>query len=469
MKRTVLSLLVLSLALAPAAAFAAKANDTVNVNPTFYKDVLPVLQENCQVCHRPNGANLGGMVAPMAFTSYQDTRPWAKSIAKRVEAREMPPWHASPEFADVFVNERTLTDDQIATLVRWSQTGAPAGDIADAPAVKEWPESNGWTIGEPDLVLNFGPKYFVEDDVEDLYIGFTTEITEEMLPEPRWMKAVEFRPGTPVVHHIIAAPLGGIAPGNQATVHNDGFATLLKPGTTIRWQMHYHKEPGEGTGVWDQSSAAIRFYPEGYEPDYRVLSDPLAKMDFEIPAGDPNYSATVTTTFERDTLVLGYLPHMHLRGKSAHYVAKYPDGTEEVLLDVPNYDFNWQTLYEYPAEGKLMPAGTQIELTMAWDNSADNPSNPDPTETVRFGRPTTSEMMFGFVSYVDAEKGYVPPEGAGFFGGGQRRQIDPERLKAIIKDRFGLDWDSMTEEEQQELMQRFRGGRNRGTGNSSGQ
>ncbi len=457
MKRTLLPFLLLSLLLSPAA-FAAAENDTDDGPATFYEDVLPILQQNCQVCHRPNGVNLGGMVAPMAFTDYADTRPWARSIARKVEAKLMPPWHASPEFHGTFVNERTLTEEEISTLVRWSQTGAPSGDVANAPAANEWPDDGGWSIGEPDLVIDMGQDYFVEDDVEDQYITFMSEITEEMLPSPRWLKSFEFRPGSSVVHHIIAQPLGGIAPGNDPQVYAEGYGRLMKPGTKIRWQMHYHKEPGVGTGVMDRSSAALKFYPEGYEPEHIIQVDPLATMDFEIPPGDANYSAVTSTKFERDSLLLAYTPHMHLRGKSAHYLAKYPDGTEEVLLDVPRYDFNWQTDYKYPAEGKFVPAGTEVVLTMTWDNSAENPSNPDPTQTVTFGRPTTAEMMFGFITYADAEVGYRPPEGGGFFGGG-RRNIDPERMKKMIKERFGLDWDTMTEEERSKLMERFRGGR----------
>ena len=455
MKRCLFALLILSLAV-PALASESN-NDAQNAKPTFYKDVLPVLQSNCQVCHRPDGANLGGMVAPMSFVDYKSTRPWARSIARQVEARTMPPWHASPEHHGVFANERTITEAEIATLVAWAKAGAPAGDVADAPESRSWGSSNGWSIGEPDLVLDMGQKYFVEDDIEDHYINFETTITADQLPTERYVKAIEFRPGSSVVHHIIARPLGGIAPGNDPTVYNDGFGTLLKPGTSITWNMHYHKEPGPGTGVWDKSYVALKFYPEGYVPDHVVANDPLATFDFEIPPGDPSYSASASTTFERDSLLIGYTPHMHLRGKSARYVATYPDGTTEILLHVPKYDFNWQTNYEYPSPGKKIPAGTRIDLTMTWDNSADNPHNPDPTATVRYGEPTTAEMMFGFVTYADAEPGYVP-EDMGLLGGG-RRQIDPERMKKVLKERFGLDWDTMSEEEREEAMQRFRRGR----------
>ena len=406
MKRIFSMIPIAALFVAPA--FGAAATDAGQAAPTFYADVLPVIQQNCQVCHRENGSNLGGMVAPMAFTTYQDTRPWARSIARQVSAGDMPPWHASPELDGVFANERLISAGDRDILVRWASTGAAAGDVADAPPAIEWQETGGWSIGEPDLVLDMGEDYLVKDDVEDEYVYFNTQLATDQLTTPRWIKAIEFRPGSTAVHHIITRPLGGIAPGNTPTINNDGFATRLDPGAKLTWQMHYHKEPGAGTAVSDRSSVAIRFYPEGYEPEHVVLNDPLTRFDFEIPAGASDYANTVTTKFERDSILLGYTPHMHLRGKAARYVAKYPDGSEELLLDVPEYDFNWQTTYEYPAEGKRIPAGTEIELTMWWDNSSENPFNPDPTEPVRFGEPTTSEMMFGFVSWADAEPGYVP-------------------------------------------------------------
>ena len=449
MKQALAVLMILALA-APLAA--ANNNDVPQDTPTWYGDVQTVLEQKCQVCHRPNGANLGGMVAPMAFTSYQETRPWARSIARQVESGLMPPWHAAPRHHGVFENERSLSDEQKATLIAWARGGAPMGNAADAPPAKVWERSDGWTIGEPDLVMDMGQDFFVEDDVRDQYVNFETTITEEMLPEPRWIKAVEFRPGGPVVHHIIARPFGGIAPGNDPTVHHDGFGTLVKPGTTIRWNMHYHKEPGPGTGTWDRSSVALRFYPKDYKPDHVMQSKSMGKFDFEIPPGDSNYVARTTAKFDRDALLLGYTPHMHLRGKSAHYLARYPDGTEEVLLDVPRYDFNWQTHYKYPAGGKRIPAGTEIELTMAWDNSADNPSNPDPTATVVYGGPTTAEMMFGFVSYADAEPGYNPSN-TGFLN---QQRFNREDFRKLVKERFGVDWDSLSEEEQGNIFRRLR-------------
>lgn len=387
--------------------------------PTFYGEVLPILQENCQVCHRPNGANLGGMVAPMAFTGYEDTRPWARAIAKNVASGYMPPWHASAEQTGVFLNERTLSKAEIDTLVRWAETGASRGNPKDAPAPVSWPSDEGWTIGEPDLIVKMPEPYFVEDDVEDQYVNFRTELTEEMLPEDRWLQAIEFRPGSPVVHHIIAPPLGGIAPGNQPTIYREGLGRKLSKGSTVSWQMHYHKEPGEGTGVWDQSMAALKFYPKDAKISQVIGSESLGRFDFLIPPGDANYSIQTQYTFDHDVKLLQLMPHMHVRGKSAKYEVTYPDGREEVVLDVPQYDFNWQTAYEF-ADLKAIPKGTQMTLTTTWDNSTANPHNPDPTKSVHWGQPTTDEMSFGFMQFVYANPEDAPTASSGLFGGGNR-------------------------------------------------
>jgi mono/diheme cytochrome c family protein len=370
---------------------------------TFTKDVLPILQENCQDCHRPNGANLGGMVAPMAFMSYKEVRPWAKAIQKAVVSKEMPPWDAAPEFDGHFKNQRTLTQDEIDTIVEWVNTGVARGAQKDAPEPRTWDESNEWSIGTPDLVTEMPEAYFVDDDVEDIYVNFYDKLTEEELATDRYIKAVEFRPGSSVVHHIISNPLGGIAPGNDPNVNPDGYANMMRKGTSVSFEMHYHKEPGPGTGQWDQSKAGVVFYPEGYVPDHEIRMSLLANLNFEIPAGDPNYVEQATESFDKDIEILSFTPHMHLRGKSAKYTARYPDGTTETLLDVPAYDFNWQTSYKY-SEHKVLPAGSVVKLEMAWDNSTNNAANPDPTTAVTYGEPTTDEMFFGFMNYAYVEE-----------------------------------------------------------------
>ena len=267
---------------------------------------------------------------------------------------------------------------------------------------KEFPAHEGWMIGEPDLLVKMPEPFFVNDNVEDLYVDMSTVITKEMLPEDRWVRAVEFRGGSKAVHHIIARPVGGMAPGYDPLVYREGYGHRLRAGSVVNWNMHYHKERGPGTDMWDQSEAAIIFWPEGAIIEHVVTMESLGAFDFSIPAGDPNYSHKTTFTFPEDAMILSYNPHMHLRGKMAEYVATYPNGRTEMLLNVPKYDFNWQITYTY-AEPKLVPKGTEVELTTAWDNSADNPSNPDPTRTVRWGRPTTAEMMFGWMRYTHVE------------------------------------------------------------------
>lgn len=367
---------------------------------TFTRDVLPILQENCQVCHRASGANLGGMVAPMALTTYDETRPWAKAMAEKVAAREMPPWHASPTQNGVFANERTLSPEEITVFEDWAEAGAPRGNPADAPPAREWPAGDGWLIGAPDLVLKPDAPFFVGDDVTDIYAYLTTTMTNSILPEDRVIQAIEIRPGSSAVHHIVAPPLGALTPGNDPTVYPEGVGVLLRHGQDITWQMHYHKEAGPGTGVSDHSAAAIRFYPSGAAAKYLVQGNDLGRYDFAIPPGDANYPATAEFLFTHDAQILSFYPHFHLRGKSAKYEAVYPDGRRETLLEVPRYDFNWQTTYAYK-DFKRVPAGTKVVYTATWDNSAENPHNPDPSQTVRWGEPTTDEMMYGYMAFID--------------------------------------------------------------------
>lgn len=379
--------------------------------PTFYADVLPVLQENCQVCHTPQGLDLGGMVAPMSFVTYEETRRYSTRIASAIESGYMPPWHAADEHRGQFSNERVLAPEDAATLIAWARGGAPAGDPAAAPPRKRFEGSEtGWSIGTPDLVIQLPEPYLVHDSIEDQYIDFEVTLTPEQLPEDRWVKAVEFRAGSSAVHHIIANPLGGIAPGVGPTVNPDGYSTVLRAGTTVTFNMHYHKQPGAGTAVWDRSSAAIIFYEPGEVIEHVVESNPLGMFEFKIPPRDPSYSYATSYTFEKDAKIVWLTPHMHLRGKSALYEITRPGAETETLLHVPEYDFNWQHTYHF-AEPVLVPAGTRVDLTLWWDNSADNPHNPDPDREVGFGEPTTDEMGFGFMNFIEVEpKHYVVGE-----------------------------------------------------------
>lgn len=405
-KITMLSLMLASFMVAGVGNVAADDNAPAK-RVTFYKDVLPILQESCQACHREQGLNFGGMVAPMALITYQQVRPWAKSIATQVSAKSMPPWHATPATHGVFINERTIREDQIATLVSWVQSGATRGNPNDAPTPLEFPDSE-WGF-EPDLVVSMPEPYFVGDDVQDLYINFKTTITEEMLPKERWVQMSESKPGSTAVHHIIARPIGGQAPGGGHTVYPDGYGVLLKPGTEVTFQMHYHKESGPGTGVWDQSKVALRFHTKPVT--HPITTTAIGNMTFEVPPRHPNWEVGASMKFKKDTTLLRFMPHMHLRGKDAKYTAFYPDGTSEVLLDVPEYDFNWQTSYRYK-ERKEIPAGTRIEVMMHFDNSPENAArvNFNADRPVSFGGPTTDEMMLGWMTFADKEATIVADE-----------------------------------------------------------
>lgn len=383
---------------------------------TFTKDVLPIFQENCQQCHRKGGHNISGMVAPMALTTYAEVRPWAKSIAKNVEARKMPPWFASEEFHGVFANERTLTQDEVDTIVAWVETGAKRGNPADAPAPREFKNDGGWMAGTPDLVVKMPEPFFVPDELDDQYVNFTTEpVSEVDLPKDRWLRSIEWRGDSDVVHHIVGSAtvigedgkperleLGSIAPGEEASIYPPGYGKILPKGARINFSMHYHKEAGPGTGKWDQSMVGFRFWDEEKDPPvtHPVMRNGISNFTFEIPPGHPNWEVGAARVFENDTTILALHPHMHLRGKNCEYIAVYPDGTRESLLKVPEFDFNWQL--DYTFEGtKKVPAGTRIEYTAFFDNSVENPYNPDPAIPMGWGGPTTMEMMIGYISYTD--------------------------------------------------------------------
>lgn len=391
--------------------------------PTFTKDVQPILQENCQECHRPKPIKMSGLVAPFSLSSYEEARPWAKAIAKAVTDRAMPPWFATEEFHGVFRNERSLTQDEIDTIVNWVEQGAARGNPKDAPAPVSYPEQEWW-LGPPDLIVPLPEKIWVGDDIEDWQPNINIQLTEDIFPEDRWIKSIEAQADATSVHHIVVysvnphqemrqeaagglgyGNIGGLAPGAEPSLLQDGYGIQLQKDSVLRVSMHYHKEPGPGTGEWDQSRLGFYFYDK--DADVIPISiEPIGDLRFEIPPFEKAHVVSMEHTFDKDFKVLNYLPHMHLRGVAAKYTAYLPDGSEEVLLDVPRYDYNWQLYYEYP-EPRDFPAGTRIKVDMTFDNSADNESNPDPSKSVRFGASTTDEMALGWMYYSwakDAEK-----------------------------------------------------------------
>jgi hypothetical protein len=412
------------LCLSAAAAVTAASGATNSVN--FYKDVLPVLQKDCQSCHRP------GEAAPMSFLSYDSTRPWAKAIKTAVLSKKMPPWFADPHVGK-FSNDRTLGQAEIDTLVAWADGGAEAGNPADGPKPLSWVE--GWRIGKPDVVVKMPAAFSIpaKGTIDYQYVIIPTGFTED-----KYVQQAEARPSDPsVVHHIIAfirepgnpwlrgMPKGvaftpreemqkaaaanggkrqggdgaggglgdmvaGYAPGTLPNIMKPGQAKLIPAGSDIVLQIHYTATGKPGT---DTSEVGLIFSTT--KPTERVLSLAATTTDFAIPPGDPNYRIDSKIKLEDDATLINLLPHMHFRGKDFEYRVIYPSGEKATLLDVPHYDFNWQLTYDL-AKPLLLPKGTVIECTAHYDNSANNKYNPDPTKEVHYGEQTWEEMMFGF-------------------------------------------------------------------------
>ena len=399
---------------------------------TYYEDVAPIMQANCQSCHRPSGLNIGSLVAPMSMLTYEETRPWARAILRKVKAREMPPWFAS-EPKGVFSNERGLTDKEIQTIAAWVEAGAPAGDKSKAApaAASIEADSGGWSLGKPDLIVKMPKPYFVTDESQDVQGTFHTLLTDDVLPNDVTVRAWEFRAGTyeagrDTVHHMCGGvrppgfvadatddadgeaasglSLGCIAGGAEPNQLPEDFGLVIKKGSTITMNMHYYKQPGAGTGYWNQAEIGF-FFAKG-PIKYAVHSRSIGTTGFEIPPQRKDYRVGAAETLKKDRLVLALWPHAHLRATAARYTATYPDGRQEVLLDVPRYDQTWQVTYKY-REPKFLPKGTRIDVSMLYDNSADRAVKRqfNPNLTIRNGPRTQDEMMLGFISYADLEPG----------------------------------------------------------------
>jgi hypothetical protein len=397
------------LSLISLAAFAGASPNTTNNTDTkaatWSDGVAALLHEKCAACHRP------GQVAPMSLLTYDEARPWARSIRSAVTSRTMPPWFANPEHG-TFVEDPRLTEDEIALITRWVATGAPAGDLANAPAPPTF--DTEWRLGQPDLILTMEP-FEVTDEMEDHYQWVKVE---NPLTEDRWIHSIEIRPsfkegahhnltyitpGSFTIADIEGAGrmemdfISGWAPGVPPLTYREGYGKLLPAGSSVFFQMHYHKTPGPGTGGIDQTSVGLKFYDQ--KPENKLTTLWIVDPALNIPPGESSYRSTSEYTFLHDAVVFNYQPHMHLRGKAMRFTATYPDGSQEILLDVPAYDFNWQLAYS-PPEPKRMPAGTKVVVDAVFDNSTENPANPDPTAPVRWGEKTTDEMMIGFMDYT---------------------------------------------------------------------
>ena len=357
----------------------------------------------------------------MPLITYQQTRPWAKAIKAAVLGHKMPPWHADPEVGH-FANDRRIPPDEVNKLVAWVDAGAPEGRAKDAPPPAAFIE--GWNIGTPDKTYEMPVPYEVPATgvVDYQWIRIPTGFTEG-----KWVSAIEVRPGNrTVVHHVALCyrdprskwmsdvPIGvpvahgndpneagrsnGIiaeyVPGLDSHPYPDGSAIFLPAGADLMLQMHYTPS---GKPAKDQTRIGVVFAKE--TPKLRYMLFGVQNMNFVIPAGAPDTRVTTGVTLGADMRIFDLQPHMHLRGKSFEFRAIYPDGTTETLLRVPKYDFNWQISYQMPKD-KIFPKGTRIEAEAHFDNSANNPSNPDPSKEVRFGLQTTDEMMAGVIHLI---------------------------------------------------------------------
>ncbi len=365
----------------------------------------------------------------MPFLTYQQTRPWARAIREAVLLKKMPPWFAEPGYGP-FSNDRTLTKEEIDTLVRWADAGAPEGDPKDSLPLRHWIED--WNIPKPDQVLEMPTPFSLpaSGDVEYQYIVVPTGFEQD-----KWVEMAELRPGNrAVVHHAVvyirepgstwlenARPgvpyvppgrtpreslLNGsttsdillvYAPGNVGEKWPQGFAKLVKAGSDLVFQMHYTPN---GRALNDQTRVGLVFARTA--PDRRVITLQLGNDRFVIPPGHPDYRVAAWGTLPNDAMLLSLFPHMHLRGKSFEYNLVEPGGRRRTLLRVSPYNFYWQLSYRL-AQPLALPAGTELECVAYFDNSRNNPHNPDPDDAVRFGPQSWEEMMIGFFDVaVDA-------------------------------------------------------------------
>jgi Copper type II ascorbate-dependent monooxygenase, C-terminal domain len=453
MKNIIYSLITVILLTSPLVMFPAGSADTgnkENKTVTFTKDVAPIFFKNCAECHRPAEA------APMSLLSYKDARPWAKSIREKVVNREMPPWHADPRHGE-FKNDRRLTQQEIDTIAAWADGGAKEGDPRDLPPAPAFFE--GWRIGKPDQVLRMPEEYTLEATGPDEYQYFTIPTN---FSEDRYVQAAEARPGNrKIVHHIVAfieppsrkanvtdgrkrdqaeeesiiyndgfvrrvkadapvyndgcrLPNGGggslrdgrtrnppmtlltnFAPGTQADVWGNGVVKRIPAGANIILQVHYSK--AAGSVQQDRSSLGLIF---AKEPHSRLQTTELVYNAYiQIPPGAERHKAAACWTAPDDIQLTAIVPHMHFRGAAMEVKAVYPDAGTAVLLNVPKYDFSWQTKYSLK-QPLAIPQGTMFVVTGYFDNSAKNKYNPDPSKAIRYGDPTYDEMLACFLEYT---------------------------------------------------------------------
>ena len=398
---------------APGCRIGRQREAVANAEVTYSNRIAHIFQQRCVECHRD------GDIAPFALNEYEEVAGWAEMIEEVVREQRMPPWHANPEHGD-FVNDRLLSEEEKQDIYQWVADGAPQGEPADLPKPREF--VTGWQLTQkPDAIYTIQSEpYEVAAEGEIAYQWFEVELGFD---EERWVSGVEILPGNrAVVHHILAFVreadevgnfgggkgfFAGYVPGLRAKMLPPGTAKLLPAGSKLAFQMHYTPV---GSTQLDQSKIGLVF-ADRKEITHRAISSSALNGDFKIPPHDDNYRVEATTRrIPWNSQLLSMSPHMHVRGKSFHYEAIFPDGRKEVLLDVPRYDFNWQTEYRL-TDSLELPAESQIHAVAHFDNSDANLNNPDPDKTVRWGDQTWDEMMIGyFLIAIPVDSAVAMPE-----------------------------------------------------------
>jgi mono/diheme cytochrome c family protein len=395
---------------------------------TFTKDVAPILQQKCQSCHQP------GSIAPMSLLTYEDAKKYSRRIRAKVSARLMPPWHIDRTIGvQQFKNDGGLSDEQLATIVDWVDTGTPMGDPKDMPPAITFPDPNRWQLAEqlgaqPDLVIRSKP-YTLAPKTQDKWFR---PVVETGLTEPRWVRAIEVKPvranDRKIVHHVLAyllQPEQGVtglassahdhqmnaglfmewAVGKTGQIFPEDAGKLMLPGSQIRWEVHMH---AIGEEIKDsQVEMAVYFYPKGFVPPHRTvlkMFDLSRDRDLDIP---PN-EKTVTQNFyvmPAPGRLENFQPHMHMRGKAMSLEAVFPDGRREVISAVNNFQWNWHINYVYATDAApLLPKGTTLVFTAWHDNTAANTNNPDPSQWVGWGDRTVDEMAHNWIDVTYLEQ-----------------------------------------------------------------
>jgi hypothetical protein len=365
---------------------------------TYTKDIAPILKAKCVGCHSP------GNIGPFAMSNYKKVRGWSDTIQETLATRRMPPWHADPHFG-TFANDRSITPTETKAILRWIELGSPRGEGED-PLENHLPEpAPKWPMGSPDYVIKLSqPEEIPATGVLD----YRHRIVESTLTEDHWVNGIYVRPDNKcVLHHLIVRfkgrhhdPSGevffvGWAPGNMQLPFPNGAGKFVPKGVKFDVELHYTTD---GKAETDNSEVGLYFLKD--TPKMSFETRVAASLDFDIPPGEPNSRWHAITSFPKDTLIYDLTPHMHLRGSWFKFEALYPNGTREVLLSVPRYDFNWQTEYRL-TDPKRMPAGTWLLCTGGYDNSKANPNNPDFSKRIHHGEQSFDEMFMGFMNVAE--------------------------------------------------------------------